>query len=140
MIQVILDRIGEFDDQTFGVLKIGNSLSAARPRFVTLEDAWRENRREVSCIPVGVYTCVEHDSPKFGPTYLVRDVPGRSAILVHPGNNHEDTRGCILVGSSYASDLGASGIVDSRVAFAKFLRLLRDVKEFTLTVREVVRS
>lgn len=135
MVEVILERVGESGEETYGVLKIGG-----RPRFVTCEDLWRGNGRGVSCIPVGRYICVEHDSPKFGFTYLIRDVPGRSHILFHAGNNHVDTQGCVLVGSSFASELGTSGIVNSRVAFAKFLRLLRGEKEFSLLVRDLLRG
>lgn len=134
MIQVILYRIGEFDEQTYGVLAFGK-----RPRFVTVEDLWKENQRNISCIPVGSYTARAYDSPSFGETYIVDNVPGRSGILFHPGNSHADTRGCILVGSSYASEPGSSGIVNSRVAFAKFLRLLKDVSEFNLDVRDLSR-
>lgn len=135
--KIILDRVGEDDEQTYGVLKIGEG-GSFRPRFVTCEDLWKGNQRNLSCIPVGTYRCVEHESPAFGWTYLVTCVPGRSHILFHPGNSHEDTRGCILVGSSYASEYGGSGIVGSRVAFGKFLRLLRDVREFELTIRNLV--
>lgn len=135
MIQVILDRIGEFDGQTYGVLKIGG-----RPRFCTVEDTWKENQRNISCIPVGVYTCSEHYSPKFGPTFVVDSVPGRSGILFHSGNNHEDTRGCILVGSSFNPELGGSGIVNSRSGFGQFLRLLKSEKSFQLIVRDLSRD
>lgn len=136
MIQVTLYRIGEFDEQTYGVLAIGEG-GNARPRFVTIEDIWRENERNVSCIPPGSYTCREYSSPTFGETYIVDRVPNRSGILFHAGNSHEDTRGCILVGSSYAAELGSSGIVNSKLGFAKFLRLLKGVKEFTLTVKDL---
>lgn len=132
MITITVDRIGEHDEQTYGVLRIGR-----RPRFVTCEDIWRENQREVSCIPCGEYLCVEYDSPRFGRTYLVDGVPDRSGILFHPGNNHVDTRGCILVGSSFASESGASGITNSRSAFTSFLRLLKNEKQFELVIRNL---
>jgi hypothetical protein len=43
----------------------------------------------------------------------------------------------VLVGSSFASQPGASGIVNSRLGFSNFLRLLREVKEFKLLVRDL---
>lgn len=135
MINVTLDRIGEHDGQTYGVLRVAN-----RPRFVTIEDAWRDNKPDVSCIPVGVYRCAYYSSPKFGWTYLVDGVPGRSGILIHPGNSHEDTRGCILVGSSFSPDAGSSGIIHSRTAFGLFLRLLKDEKYFELLVRDLIKD
>lgn len=130
MVKVVLCRIGEYDNQTYGVLSI-----AGRPRFVTCEDIWKNNERNISCIPPGKYTCKHYDSPTFGFTYLVESVPDRSGILFHPGNDHTDTRGCILVGSSFSPDASHFGIVQSRVAFGQFLNLLKDVTSFELTVR-----
>ena len=133
MLQLTLDRIGEDDAQTYGVIKVGQT-----PRFVTCEDLWRDNQRSISCIPVGSYRCVEHDSPRFGSTYLVTNVPGRSHILFHPGNRHVDTEGCILVGSSFSNSWGGSGITNSRLGFSNFLRLLREHKEFILLVQNLM--
>lgn len=106
------------------------------PRFVTLEPPWLGNQPNISCIPEGDYTCSKHESPKFGSTYLVDDVFGRSDILFHWGNWLADTKGCILVGSGYSVDLGLSGVIGSRIAFASFLRLLKDVKRFQLVIRD----
>ncbi len=132
MIQIIINRVCEAEDETYGVMIIGG-----RPRFVTLERGWRDNERGVSCIPVGEYECVEHDSPKFGSTYLVKGVPSRSHILFHAGNTSVDTEGCILIGSSFNPNLGGSGITSSRDAFLKFLRLLKDQKSFQLSIKNL---
>ena len=72
----------------------------------TMEPPWRDNRPNRSCIPVGSYEVVPHRSPRYGPCYLVSEVPGRSHILVHPGNVGGDrdrglrthTLGCLLPG------------------------------------------
>lgn len=129
MLQIKIIRVAEFDKQTYGAMII-----AGRPRFVTLEEAWLNNQQRISCIPTGKYLCTQHDSPKFGSTYLVNDVPNRSHILFHPGNSAMDTEGCILVGSSYNSSLGATGITNSRDAFLRFLRLLKDIDKFELEI------
>ena len=71
-----------------------------------IEPPWRHNRPNRSCIPAGVYRLVPHRSPRYGACYLVRDVPGRSHILVHAGNVggdvalglHTHTLGCLLPG------------------------------------------
>lgn len=51
------------------------------------------------CILPGTYSIDLHYSPKFGKYMLTLcGVPGRSGILIHSGNTHKDTVGCILVG------------------------------------------
>jgi hypothetical protein len=68
------------DAGTFGSLTFGTSV------VQSLELPWRENRRQRSCIPVGVYDCVLVRSPRFGLVYEVKDVPGRSHVLIHRAN------------------------------------------------------
>ncbi len=131
MIQVGLYRVSEHDGETYGVLMLNG-----RPRFVTLEEAWKDNKPNISCIPVGNYLCSAYQSARFGSTYIVDNVPGRSGILFHPGNTALDTQGCILVGSSYNAQLGLSGINNSRPAFLNFLRLLKDQNEFELIIEK----
>src|SRR3990167_3173439 len=75
------------------------------PIAYSMELPDRANRPNVSRIPSGMYRCTWHRSPRFGWVYLVRDVPGRSLILIHPGNFAGDVRqgfithshGCILL-------------------------------------------
>ena len=64
----------------------------------TLEEPWKQNQREISCIPPGDYPLKEHNGHHFQDVWEVCNVPGRSAILIHAGNTIKDTRGCILVG------------------------------------------
>lgn len=66
----------------------------------TLELQWKNNQRQISCIPAANYQCDIVNSPKFGRVYQVKDVPNRSHILIHAGNWTKDTSGCILVGMS----------------------------------------
>lgn len=130
--QVFLYRLRQNKDEgTYGALIVGG-----RPRFVTLEPSWFNNQPFISCIPPGTYTCLEHESPKFGSTYLVTNVPHRSDILFHWGNWITNTEGCILVGSGYNPDLGMAGILNSRIAFNKFMNLLKNIKQFQLTIRD----
>ncbi len=127
--KIELVRVREWDGAVYGVLVI-----AGRPRFVTLEEAWRGNERNVSCIPLGKYRCIEYVSKKFGSTYLVEKVPGRDGILFHWGNTARDTQGCILVGSSFNPELGGNGITNSVKAFFRFMQLLKGAKEFELEI------
>lgn len=75
-----LQRTPSTNQGTFGVLTFGTQTVR------TLELPWRDNRRQVSCIPPGSYRCSIVQSPKFGRVYHVTSVPGRSAILIHAAN------------------------------------------------------
>ena len=75
----------------------------------TLELPYRDNRRSISCIPIGRYK-VRMRYPRESATrdylhLLVQDVPNRDYILFHRGNTSKDTRGCILVGLGSQQDI-----------------------------------
>ena len=52
----------------------------------TLELPWRENQKQISCIPAGEYDVEIRLSNKYGRVYWVRHVPNRTYILIHSGN------------------------------------------------------
>lgn len=79
-LRALLQRAPCTDQGTFGVLTFNGR--AVR----TLELPWRDNARQRSCIPPGVYLCELVNSPRFGRVYGVRDVPGRSHVLIHSAN------------------------------------------------------
>ena len=129
MKQLRLVRVSEHDGATLGVLCIDDV-----PEFVTLEDAWRDNERQISCIPVGRYKLKPKVSPKFGSTWQVMDVPERDHILFHAGNTHKDTHGCILLGLQFGRLGTETAILASRSAFLQFLQKMSPDKEAQLIV------
>lgn len=90
----------------------------------TLELPNNGNQRMVSCIPEGIYDVIRWHSDKFGDCFLVTNVPGREAILIHIGNYTTDTKGCILVGD-YFSDLNSDGNIDVGDSTKAMLKLLK---------------
>jgi len=128
-------RVENTKDHTIGVLRIKNTqIEIAR----TMENAWKDNARNISCIPQGVYKVVRHTSPKYGNCFMVSNVPNRDYILIHAGNYNTDTEGCILLGESVATNVsGKRMVTNSKVTVGKFMNLMREVSEFTLTVKEV---
>jgi hypothetical protein len=132
---MFLTRVQSLDTATYGVLH----LAGQAPFAVTLELPWEQNARRISKIPAGSYRCARVQSPKFGDTFEVTDVEGRSHILFHWGNYVKDTEGCILIGTSWA-DLDGDGITDltaSRIGFNIFKTLTRGWREFPLIIREL---
>src|SRR3546814_18105739 len=62
----------------------------------TIELPWRDNRRNVSCIPEGRYRLVRTRGRRFKYCLRLVDVPGRSGILMHAASDAAtELRGCI---------------------------------------------
>jgi len=132
MKQIKLLRVAYIDDGTFGVL-----FDEDTPFCLTLEREWRDNKRGESCIPAGQYICKRVKSPKFGDTFEVCDVFGRSHILFHKGNLEDDSHGCILVGEMYERFKGKNAILASGRAWREFQERLRDVLRFRLYIEDL---
>lgn len=97
--------------QTEGELYVHNNDNQIIYDCKTLELPWRDNQRRISCIPSGTYKAVKHHSPRFGRSFWVKDVPGRSEILIHSGNYNHHTLGCPLVGQTL-TDINGDGLRD----------------------------
>lgn len=122
-------RISHTPDATFGVL-----LEENIPFCVTLERPWLNNIRSVSCIPEGFYLCERVQSPKFGDTFEIKNVPGRSHILFHKGNLSDDTHGCPLVGEQYEPLGEENAILASGKAFTEFKERTKGINSFLLQI------
>lgn len=78
---------------TNGLLTMGAN---SEPLCYTIELPWRNNELNRSCIPEGTYVLKRRYSPKFRWHLEVKDVPGRSYILIHPANHAaRELKGCI---------------------------------------------
>lgn len=127
-----LKRVAADAHGTYGVLIDGN-----QPFAVTLERPWADNQRSVSCIPAGTYVCARKQSPRFGNTFEITGVLGRSHILFHSGNTAADTEGCVLVAEEFAQLGGRVAVGNSRAGFKELLTRLAGQEGFTLTIKEV---
>lgn len=115
-------------DRTLGTGTVMDNFGIRQFQFVTLELPNLGNQRRISCIPEGVYKYIKHESPTFGSTLWVQDVPERSEILVHHGNFTKDTLGCILCGRSFYDIDGDSttDVTNSRKTLERLLELVPD--------------
>lgn len=98
---ILIERFNDNGTQTLGCGEViqGENLLFS---FYTLELSYKNNQRYISSIPKGEYDCVLRYSVKFSWHFHILDVPNREYILIHSGNFHTDTLGCVLVGE----DLG----------------------------------
>lgn len=128
-----LVRVSQSELGTFGVFVYEGVAFA-----ITLELPWKQNASLISCIPAGDYRCTRVVSPKFGETYEVTGVPGRTHVLFHKGNRVTDTNGCILIGESFSKDADRPIIADSLHGYWEFRSILGTDEEFLIRIHEAV--
>ena len=140
MIRVGLRRMATSDQGTRGVLILPDGVLCN-----TLELPWRDNRPSHSCIPNGEYPVAIRQSPRFGRIFHVKDVPGRTFILIHAGNLAGDvgkglkthTEGCILLGRHFGTIHGQQAVLASRPALSDFMEKM-DGQPFILRVEDEI--
>lgn len=120
-------------DGVFGIFMV-----SMYPICLTCERPWLNNQIGISCIPAGQYICRRVKSPKFGDTFEVTNVSGRSEILIHSGNIDDDSHGCIILGENFEPwKTGQLSLASSKIAFGQFMREMEGQDQFTLTIKEV---
>ena len=137
MTQVELFRLRRSDQGTEGLLVSGDF------NCRTLELPWRQNTRQISCIPPGEYKVEIRLSNKYGRVYWVRRVPNRTYILIHSGNYAGDkskgfkshVMGCILLGKKSGYLGGQVAVLNSRVAVRNFMEEM-EYEPFKLRIQE----
>ena len=149
MTTLVLNRELSGPDGTFGKLILPTGDTSLW--WYTAEEEWQQNKPSVSCIPLGRYPLVRTIYQRHQmPTFEVANVPGRSRILIHPGNTEEDTQGCILIGMALGfvtvtrdEDTGLTkvrkqAVIESQRAFADFMAAMVSVTDAELRVIGVV--
>ena len=100
----------------------------------TLELAWKDNEKRVSCIPKGVYEVKKRhtEESKYKYEHLhILDVENRELILMHVGNYPKNSKGCILLGNTRALNF----VGESRKAFYKLMYDLGSFEKIELIIK-----
>ena len=129
---VRLTRLEESPQGTFGVLTICSQVFC-----VTLECPDKLNECNISSIPAQQYQCIKMHSPRFGETFEIVDVPGRSHVLLHAGNIVDSTSGCVILAQYFGKLYGNRAVLNSGQTFKKFMEVMKDINSFNLTIKEV---
>jgi hypothetical protein len=122
-------RLEESMQGTIGSLRICKQVFCN-----TLEPPDLLNKTNKSSIPAQQYECIRFQSPRFGDTFKILDVPDRSDVIFHWGNTARDTQACVLLGQYIGSVEGNRAILSSRPVFERFMEIMKDVKRFILTI------
>ena len=109
-LQLVLHRFYT-PNATLGELSVSPANDGSQVLFqcCTIERPWLDNTPHVSCIPEGMYEMALRQSPVVSKTsggdfeegWQVLDVPGRTWIMLHPGNWARNVEGCIAMGREF---------------------------------------
>ena len=133
--KVTLKRLDYTDGGTLGKIMAGGYFVC-----YCVERPWRDNKRNISCIPPGTYPLEWQNSPKFGYRLHIEEVPGRSHILIHPGNRITDSEGCILPATMSGCRDGMIVGYQSRAALEKLETICGGKRNMTIEIVEPGRS
>jgi len=131
--KTILTRYHFTKNQTIGLLNIFDGSGLLFTCFI-LELSFLDNQVRKSCIPTGTYVLKKRISPKFGLSFILENVVDRSYILIHSGNYHTHTKGCLLTGNKLV-DINNDGLLDvvnSKDTLDEMLQILPDESKITI--------
>ena len=138
MDDIMLLRYGSTPMGTFGEITLPDGTT-----LKTCEREWQGNKRGRSCIPQGIYTLRKRRSPVVERTsrgshsegWEVTGVPGRTYIMLHPGNTISDSDGCILPGKGLGFVSGHWAVTSSQHAFDVLMSALDAQDEWIIDIR-----
>lgn len=123
---IILKRISHTEKATFGVL-----IYKSIPFCVSLELPWKDNLKNISCIPEGEYTLFVRKDRK---AYRIKCVQERFGIEIHVGNTAKETKGCILLGEMFEPLANECAVRKSAIAFSQLEHILNGDDYFKLKI------
>tara|TARA_R100000655_G_scaffold40612_3_gene76402 strand:+ start:8236 stop:8649 length:414 start_codon:yes stop_codon:yes gene_type:complete len=127
MKKAVLIRLNQDNKQSLGRFYLYNGLDEIFT-CSTLELPFKENKRNISCIPTGRYLVNTRTSSKYGDHFILEDVPNRDFILIHTANYYSQLRGCIAVGEGF-SDINKDDSLDVYSSKKTLQNLLKKAPE-----------
>lgn len=131
-------RFFENEFQTLGKFVVFDDWNCELAQGFIMELPYKDNQTNVSRIDEGEYDCVKRNSQKYGDHFHILDVPGRDYILIHIGNYHTDTRGCLLPGEGLV-DIDGDGLRDV-TGSGSTMRMLNEImdEQFKLIIKNQI--
>lgn len=137
MKKVKLQRFWESHNQSTGVLYVIDENRQPIFMAICIERGDRNNERNVSNVPPGIYPLVLEASPRFKmDLWELKDVPNRAECKIHASNYWDQLNGCIAPGEKL-KDLDKDGFYDvtnSRNTVAEFHKILEGLTETTIEI------
>lgn len=105
---------------------------------LSLERGWRNNEKNVSCIPIGIYTVELEFSPKFNTNlWEIKGVPNRTETKFHWASFYYNLEGCVSLGIR-PKNLNNDNYLDltnSKNTILDFNKSLTDFKKALLIIK-----
>ena len=137
---VIVERIGKGFNQSTGRATVKDAFNSTLFFGFSLERGWRNNERNVSCIPQGSYPIRLEWSNRFGANlWEIHNVPNRSECKFHAANYWHELNGCIALGLG-VSDInhdGAMDVTSSKIAMRRFHAAMGNATDAVLIIKDV---
>ena len=137
MIKATLTRLSDDGTETTGNLIVTDGSGNTIFKSDTLELPYKNNKHDISCIPIGTYSVIKVNATAKIPYqhFFLMNVPNRDGICIHRGNYNTDVLGCVIVGNNLA-DINKDGeqdVVNSAITLDKLL--LATPNNFYLTIQ-----
>ena len=137
MLKLIRDSYSDMG--TFGKLYIDNEFFC-----YTVEQVWKDNRENESCIPEGVYSLQLRYSPvvkrtsagEFEEGYEITNVLNRTYVMLHVANVASDLQACIGVGESLGFVKDQWAVLNSRNTFRKLMHKLEERNDWDIEITQ----
>ena len=127
-------------NQSVGKVTVKDGFGGVLFSSHSLERGWRNNERNVSCIPQGSYPIRLEWSNRFGANlWEIHNVPNRSECKFHAANFWSQLNGCIALGLEL-KDINYDGLMDvthSKVAMRRFHVAMGNAKDAVLIIKNV---
>lgn len=137
-ITVIRDTYSDMG--TFGKLYIDGKFFC-----YTVEQLWKDNLPEVSCIPEGTYQLKLRFSPivqkssdgEFSEGYEITNVPGRKYVMVHAANTFDQLKACLACGDSLGFVNNKWAVLNSKTTFKKLMHKLEEKNDWEMLITNI---
>lgn len=135
--KVEIIRLFQDDKQTSGICVIYDNSGFPLFSALSLERGWNDNKKDISCVPAGVYSLKYEYSNRFKrKLWELKDVPNRSECKFHASNFWHQLNGCISLGVSYTdmNNDGYKDVTNSNLTINAFSKLLNSNEVIELTI------
>jgi len=107
----------------------------------TLELPYKDNQKNISCIPAGKYPIKHRESKKYGKHLHIQKVTGRTYILMHSANFFHQLEGCIAVGKEFMhiDDDQQIDISASKLTLKRIVSLLDADEEHKIVIKNKIK-
>tara|TARA_R110000851_G_C12689820_1_gene524813 strand:+ start:42 stop:473 length:432 start_codon:yes stop_codon:yes gene_type:complete len=135
--KIKLHRYSQDKNQSMSVITVLNNLNKPLFSSIGIERGWRNNEKNVSCIPKGTYNVVLEYSNRFKQDlWEIKGVRNRSETKFHAANFWNQLNGCIALGVK-PRDINKDGYLDvteSRKTMTNFHNALKGETKVSLII------